>query len=108
MLVLAAVALFGWFVAGKNLDGTRNWGKTFVWVGIPLIVMVLIYRYVKKKKKAIGARLKRARLAKMRGNFSGISLAKKKAKRNSSSDFARRMALARAKKARERKAAKAA
>ena len=93
MLVLALIALFGWFVAGKNTDGTRNWGKTFVWVGIPIIVMILVYRYVKKKKKAIGARLKRARMMKARSSFSGISLRKKKASRTNKEEFLRRMKL---------------
>jgi len=103
-IILLVVAAFGWFVAGKNSDGTRNWGSTIAWSFAPLLIAIFIFMYVKKKKKAISAKMRRIRMSKKRSSFKGISLRKKSLSNPSKKQmFLARMKAGRLKAARLRK-----
>jgi len=107
VLILLAVAAFGWFVAGKNSDGTRSWPKTLVWCFLPAVIALVIFMYLKKKKQQLSRKMKAIRTKKSRLGFKGISLRAKALKSPSKKqNFLARMAAGRAKAARARKAAK--
>jgi len=77
IIILLAVAAFGWFVAGKNSDGTRSWPMTLIWCFAPLVIAVLLFMYLKKKKRQLSQKVAGIGTSKKRAGFKGVNIRKK-------------------------------